>query len=64
MLSYPQLGDILCWGMCDRYSWLNGFDPRSDKTLKRGTPYDSNFRAKPLRHAMASAFSAATSIHA
>jgi endo-1,4-beta-xylanase len=56
MLSYPQLGDILCWGMCDRYSWLNGFDPRADQTLKRGTPYDSNFRPKPLRQAMASAF--------
>jgi endo-1,4-beta-xylanase len=64
MLSYPQLGDILCWGMCDRYSWLNGFDPRSDKTLKRGTPYDSNFRAKPLRQAMASAFSSTASVHA
>ena len=22
MLSYPQLGDVLCWGMSDRYSWL------------------------------------------
>ena len=64
MLSYPQLGDILCWGMCDRYSWLTGFDPRADKTLKRGTPYDSNFRPKPLRQAVASAFSSAASTHA
>ena len=31
MLSYPQLGDILAWGMVDRYSWLEGFDPRADK---------------------------------
>ena len=37
MLSYPQLRDILAWGMVDRYSWLDGFDPRADKTLKRGT---------------------------
>ena len=64
MLSYPQLGDILCWGMCDRYSWLNGFDPRADKTLKRGTPFDSNFRPKVLRQAMASAFSSAKPTHA
>ena len=64
MLSYPQLGDILCWGMCDRYSWLNGFDPRADETLKRGTPYDANFRPKPLRQSIASAFSSATSAHA
>jgi GH35 family endo-1,4-beta-xylanase len=33
MLGYPQLQDVLCWGMCDRYSWLDGFDPRADKTL-------------------------------
>ena len=64
MLSYPQLGDILCWGMCDRYSWLSGFDPRADKTMTRGTPYDANFRPKPLRQAMASAFSSAASAHA
>lgn len=64
MLSYPQLGDMLCWGMCDRYSWLNGFDPRADKLLKRGTPYDAEFRAKPLRTAMASAFAQARSRHA
>ena len=56
MLSYPQLRDILAWGMVDRYSWLDGFDPRADKTLKRGTPYDRNFRPMPLREAIAAAF--------
>jgi endo-1,4-beta-xylanase len=60
MLSYPQLGDILCWGMTDRYSWLGGFDPRADKLLKRGLPYDASFRAKPLRAAMAAAFAGAS----
>lgn len=64
MLSYPQLGDVLAWGMCDRYSWLNAFDPRADKLRKRGTPYDARFRAKPLRVAMAAAFSSASSRHA
>ena len=64
MLGYPQLQDVLCWGMCDRYSWLDGFDPRADKTLKRGTPYDVNFRPKPLRASMASAFAHASSRHA
>jgi endo-1,4-beta-xylanase len=64
MLSYPQLGDLLAWGMVDRYSWLNGFDPRSDKTLKRGTPYDVNFQPKLLHQAMASAFRSASSRHA
>ena len=56
MLSYPQLRDIMAWGMVDRYSWLTGFDPRKDKTLKRGTPYDKHFRPKLLREAIAAAF--------
>ena len=56
MLSYPQLQDILAWGMVDKYSWLTNFDPRADKSVKRGTPYDSEFRAKPLRDAIADAF--------
>jgi endo-1,4-beta-xylanase len=64
MLSYPQLRDIVCWGMCDRYSWLEGFDPRADKAPKRGTPYDAYFRAKPLRDAIATAFSHASARHA
>jgi endo-1,4-beta-xylanase len=63
MLSYPQLGDLLCWGMCDRYSWLTGFAPRADKTLQRGTPYDVNFRPKPLRAAIASSLQYARSRH-
>jgi endo-1,4-beta-xylanase len=64
MLSYPQLRDVLCWGMVDRYSWLEGFDPRHDKTPKRGTPYDARFRPKPLRHAIAAAFAEARMRHA
>lgn len=64
MLGYPELGDVLCWGMCDRYSWLANFDPRTDKTLKRGTPYDVNFRPKPLRAAIASSFEHAKPPHA
>jgi endo-1,4-beta-xylanase len=64
MLSYPQLGDVLCWGMVDRYSWLDDFDPRADKTLKRGTPYDADFRPKPLRAAIAAAFAGASAHHA
>jgi endo-1,4-beta-xylanase len=59
MFSYKQLRDVLAWGMVDRYSWLTDFDPRADKSIKRGTPYDLNFRAKPLREAIAAAFLAA-----
>jgi endo-1,4-beta-xylanase len=64
MLSYPQLQDVLCWGMVDRYSWLEGFDPRADKLPKRGTPYDARFRPKPLRQAIAAAFAEARARHA
>jgi endo-1,4-beta-xylanase len=55
----PSLRDVLAWGIVDRYSWLTGFDPRSDKSIRRGTPYDSAFRPKPLREAIAAAFAAA-----
>jgi endo-1,4-beta-xylanase len=64
MLSYPQLRDIMCWGMVDRYSWLEGFDPRADKAPKRGTPYDARFRPKPLRAAIARSLSNARTRHA
>jgi endo-1,4-beta-xylanase len=63
MLDYRQLRDLLCWGMCDRYSWLNSFDPRADKSLKRGTPYDVNFKPKRLRQAVADAFANARQRH-
>jgi len=63
MLSYPQLRDIVSWGMADRYSWLESFDPRADKAPKRGTPYDAHFRPKPLRQAIATALSHAGARH-
>lgn len=53
MLSYPRLGDVLAWGMTDRYSWLQGRTPRSDGLPKRPCPYDADFRPKPLREALA-----------
>ena len=63
MLSYPQLRDVVAWGMVDKYSWLTDFDPRHDKSIKRGTPYDSAFRPKPLREAIAAAFANAAVRH-
>ncbi|UUL81213.1 endo-1,4-beta-xylanase [Sphingomonas qomolangmaensis] len=53
MLSYPQLTDILAWGMSDKYSWLRSFEPRPDKEITRGLPYDVAFEPKPLRAAIA-----------
>jgi endo-1,4-beta-xylanase len=56
MFSYTQTKDVLCWGMDDKYSWLQGFTPRKDGAALRCTPYDSDFRPKPLREAIAAAF--------
>ena len=55
MLSYSQLGDILAWGMSDRYSWFQNRSPRPDGLAKRPCPYDADFRPKPLREAIAAA---------
>jgi endo-1,4-beta-xylanase len=60
MLGYPQLRDMLVWGMCDRYTWLTGFKPRPDGGVQRGTPYDTAFAPKPLHEAIAGALSRAT----
>ncbi len=59
MLEYDALGDILAWGMVDKFSWLQGFAPRADKLEVRGTPYDDEYRPKPMRAALARAFASA-----
>ncbi len=58
-LSYPSLRDVLVWGMTDRYSWIEGFEPRKDRAPRRPCPYDRNFAAKPLRAAIAAAIQGA-----
>ncbi len=60
MLSYRQLKDVLLWGLCDGYSWLQSFQPlRTDGQPKRPCPYDANFKAKTLRAEIAAALSGA-----
>jgi endo-1,4-beta-xylanase len=59
MLSYKQLRSVLVWGMCDAHSWLQSFKPRADKALVRGTLYDADYKAKPMREAIAASLSAA-----
>lgn len=60
-LSYREVDELLCWGMADRYSWLQGFSPRDDGQPLRPLPYDGDYRAKPLRTAIARAIEAAPS---
>jgi endo-1,4-beta-xylanase len=55
MLSYPQLDTLMCWGLSDRYSWLQSTSPRADGLPKRPCPYDESMKAKPLRDAIANA---------
>jgi endo-1,4-beta-xylanase len=59
MLSYRELNQVLCWGMVDRYSWLQNYSPRLDKARQRPDPYDDLYQPKPLREAIAAAFAAA-----
>ncbi len=55
-LSFPQVQDVLAWGMVDRFSWLNGRTPRPDGLPRRPCPYDRDYRPKPMREAIAAAF--------
>ncbi|WP_251566865.1 endo-1,4-beta-xylanase [Erythrobacter sp. 3-20A1M] len=63
MLEYGDyLDDILAWGMVDKFNWLQDFDPakRQDGLEVRGAPYDSEYRPKPMRAAIAGALAAAS----
>ena len=60
MMDYSEhLDDVLAWGMVDRFNWLQYFDKaaRPDGLEIRGTPYDSDYRPKPMRGALAEALS-------
>jgi endo-1,4-beta-xylanase len=59
MLSYPQVKEVLAWGMVDDQNWLQGFLPRSDGVLKRPTLYDKDYKPKAIREALAAALKTA-----
>lgn len=59
MLDQKALGDVLAWGLADRFSWLQDFAPRSDGLAQRCCPYDDRYRAKPLRNVIAAALTTA-----
>jgi endo-1,4-beta-xylanase len=62
MLSYPQLRDILAWGMADRFSWLQSFTPRADGLPQRCCPYDADYVAKPMHATLIRMLAAAPAI--
>lgn len=55
MFSYQETKDLLMWGMVDGMSWLQNFLPRDDGVEKRPTLYDSEYRPKIVRDAVAAA---------
>ena len=59
MLSYEQTRAIMCWGMVDSASWLQGNWPRRDRGAKRPTLFDADYTPKPLTAAVAEAIAAA-----
>jgi endo-1,4-beta-xylanase len=60
-LACTRISEFLCWGLDDRHSWLQKTRGRADGLPLRPTPYDDQFRPKPLRDAMAAAFRTAPS---
>jgi len=54
-LSYPQVRDMLLWGMLDNWSWLQKWEktPRADGQPLRPCPYDAQMKPKALREAIA-----------
>jgi endo-1,4-beta-xylanase len=58
-LSFKQVNVVMCWGLVDSHSWLQGRTPRKDGLPKRPLPYDNHYLSKPLRRALAQAFKAA-----
>jgi endo-1,4-beta-xylanase len=55
-LSFREVNAVLCWGLADKYTWLQGRTPRADGLPKRPAPFDDRCNIKPLFHAMAGAF--------
>jgi endo-1,4-beta-xylanase len=58
-LDFREVNAMLCWGLADNFSWLQGRTPRADGLPKRPTPYDSRYQPKPLRETIAGALRAA-----
>jgi endo-1,4-beta-xylanase len=52
-LSFTQVNALVCWGLMDTHTWLQGRNPRPDGLPKRPTPYDNHYLPKPLREAIA-----------
>lgn len=61
MLSFKEVKTFMLWGLCDKYSYLREERKRADGAPVRPNPYDDQYRAKPLREAIALSLKAAPS---
>ncbi len=60
-LEQPAVIAVLTWGLNDKHSWLNEFQPRKDGAPVRPLPLDMNGKRKLAWNAIARAFDAAPS---
>ncbi len=58
-LEQPAVIAVLTWGLNDKHSWLNEFQPRNDGAPVRPLPLDMNGERKFAWNAIARAFDAA-----
>ncbi|MGB3649775.1 MAG: endo-1,4-beta-xylanase [Rivularia sp. (in: cyanobacteria)] len=61
VLEQPAVIAVLTWGLSDKHSWLNEFQPRKDGAPVRPLPLDINGERKLAWNAIARAFDAAPS---
>lgn len=45
--KFPAMRDVFSQGLCDRYSWIEGFEPPKDGAQYCQMLYDTQFPAKP-----------------
>ncbi|RRA48048.1 endo-1,4-beta-xylanase [Acidipila sp. EB88] len=62
MLSSPAVTDVLCWGVADRYSWLNSkgkdgskWRPKHPDREEVCLPFDNNYQPHPAFFALRAA---------
>ncbi len=60
-LDEGNVRQILCWGLSDKYSWLNGAPARrrADGLPQRPLPFDDQWREKPMLEAIGAAMDGA-----
>jgi endo-1,4-beta-xylanase len=56
ILPYPQMLGVVTWGLSDRHSRQDGYEPRGDRLPHRPLPLDADLHRKPLWTAMQNGF--------